>query len=506
MASKAKKSRPSSSGPTANTTTNPSFDLKHHAFPDFKPTCTYIGEQHFKPLNTTNLNKDQDITFDIDVPEYMFLHPTENPFLMTYIIKDAEGNPITPGIPAYRDKEQNFLAMSSALGAGCFFDNVTIELNGVPLLSQTGDYVGPHDFLYTTANRLFSTKAERKALMGKDTLLLNSDDWVTDGKKDKKSDRQEGEMQNVDFVSATPAGAVPQVSCFGFDSVPFCGASNFCLNKLRKRSNENAILRPNSKLVIRLYKTQPFYKKLLWVFNENKFVNSKEKDFAYAEGDNTVGKYTLEIKSLVFRMRSIQSVKQEEIKAGLKHINMYYDVDTVHLNSATLLPNHGQTETKLLLQPDTKLVYLMFLRDHVLWPPHGKCTIPVVPWFVLPNEIVKMDITLDGGPIQFMADGMKNLSPGEISHSPSAVAYHHYLTEKGFVDYSFNEMFPRKNWAFNQLIVLDLTKQKLADRPVLRVAIQWKDTSPERMNVTAVGVKTNTVCIEPSLHTFFTAK
>jgi len=504
MPKAAKKSRgaaPSVEG--ANT--NPSFDLRHHPFTVPKPTCIFNGDTYFHPLGSTNLNNDVDITFEIEVPQHMFMHPAENPFIMRYVIEDGNGAPVVPSTLANRE-ENEILAMSSALGGGSFFDSVEIKLNDQPLLGQTG-YIGNYDFLYTTINRLFSTEEDKIGCMGKDSLLLQTDDWVTANPTTKKSDRQEAEIANCDFVNNAEATRVTQISAFGFDSVPFCGAKNFCMEKIRNRSIPNAILRPGSKLSIRLFKSQPFYKKLLWKFNAKNFCLSSLPNVAgptgweHGNAATPVDKLKLKITSLEFRMKSMISVKQEEIKRTLSTRNMYYDIDLVDFHSSSIIYNHALTETKVHLKPNTKLLYIGFVRDHVLYPPVNGLKTPVVPWFTFPSGLSKLLISIDGGPPLIKKDGLSDLYGLPGSQSQSAMSYHDYLTERNFTDYPFSVMFPRKDHPITQVIVLDLSDQPLSERPTLTVECEWKNSSPMKYNLITFGVRPSTICIEPGKFT-----
>ena len=136
------------------------------------------------------------------------------------------------------------------------------------------------------------------------------------------------------------------------------------------------------------------------------------------------------------------------------------------------------------------------LRDKVLYPPSTVKT-PVLPWFTFPKTIKKICISLDGGPNLIKQNGLSDMAGALGSQSQSACTYYRYLRDREFTDYEFHQLFPRTNYALNQLLVLDLTDQPSTARPSLKVDCEWVSNSPQQFIVVAMGIRPCTVVNEP---------
>ena len=487
---------------------NPAFNLKRHSFPSNKPVFIQEAEQHFYPNPGTDLNKDVAITFEIITPSYKFLHALDQPFFMEFEVKNQATETTLEGIiPAQKQTRvvDDLVYMPSAIGAGCLFDSASIEINGVKILEKNA-YIGNNDYLYTSLNKFFSTHKDRINQIGRDTMIensLNLDLGHQTGKTDYKTAfnaKLESELTSMDMKSK---GAVEsQISTFGFDSIPFLGFSNNCLNKIRGDLHSNdhghAILPPGTKLTIKLFKSNPLYKKLIWNFKEDYFVKSSQQSPQATDTTDKIKKLRINIKSLYFRMRSYVSPKQSFIANELSHKNLCYSIDLVQEMDSTLLSNTKHTTNMFNIRRNTKLVYLFFMREHCLWPSDSKTPLPA--WFTFPEYIENCQIKINDGLNLISSEGLSNIGGNEGNTSATAYAYYTYLKSRGFVDSTFESFFPRDGYSIKQAIVLDLSNQDLPELPTLKVDITWKNNSPQKYSIVLFTVGTGTLEIKPNHH------
>ena len=492
---------------------NPSFDLRKHPFPSCKPALIQESEQLFLPNPGTNLNDDAAITFEITTPTYTLLECLEQPFVLTFEIKRKVGETYEYLIPSQKaDRtEEDLVVMPSSLGGGCFFDSVSLEINGVKILEKNS-YIGNNDYLYTSINKIFATSYDRTQQLNGGTILENSHDAnlglvapETNYKKER-CDAMETELANTDMGGK--AIAVQQVTCFGFDSVPFLGYPNNCLQKIRDEAGTpkntppkihgHTVLPPGTKLTIKLFKAKPIYKKLLWNFKEDVFVSSTMTSPSNDDKLDKIEKVVVDMKSLYFRMRGFASPQQQLVTNKLSMKSMYYPLDLVNEMDSALLSDTKHTTNIFNIRDNTKLIYIFFMREHCLWPSESKTPLPG--WFTFPTGMETLQVKLNDGHNLVSMHGFKNLGGTDGNQSVSARAYYSYLKGRGFIDDPFFTFFPRVGYSLKQALVFDLSNQELGPLPTIRVDITWTNNSPKKYSIVMFTVGSGTLEIKPNHH------
>lgn len=493
--SKSKKSKKSS--PLPGGSQNPNFDLKHHPFPHVAPSVVFEGEKLWEPLGNVDLNGTGDIVFSINCPEHYLIHPAENPFVITYVIK-KDATPLQ--VLELTDRTANkILAIHSAIGGGTFFDKCNVYVNDVPL-SGLNDKIENRDFFYTTANRILSTHKDRVRLMGKDSVILSSKDWTGEKPAESKSARQDSEMSSLHFFGGVDCS--PIMNCFGFDATPLAGARNLVLDKIRGASH-NAIIRPGSTLKYRLTRSSKWQHKLLRVMSALFYDSSNEENTYKAAMVDYISTLKLEIKSIHVRTNMYVIKNQEKLTKQLSNANSRYDVDLVNFHTLNLLQGHNETTNDVVLDPGTKIALLTFVRDEVLWHDDTDFKVPKLPLFLMPTNILKLKISLDGSPPLFSEQGLKNCFKSDWASSPSCYSYYKQIYDKGYIDYTFDQIFSRQNVPFNHVLVIDLTNKVTTERPRLEIKCEWNNkASPKKISLLIMSVRDSTLTIDPNLHTY----
>ena len=410
-----------------------------------------LKDYEYAHFNPTNFSSNAEcVTFEYQTPSFP-IRFLKNPIGVDYFIdykntdfneREAESN---------TNMKRHYFTPASGVYlppyvAYPFFQRCEIFVDG-QLLYDCDQTSG----IYQSCNRSVSTSYDRRTAFGSDLEV-------------SKRFRLEGTNRTLATFKPTPhyTEVMSMATCktdkdkeikktmVSFDGAPFLSpAKNFAASKSRGfdvHDNANIPIPPKTRMLIRLWRTDPSERFLVYDDEgDGKYLNATENGVQMTKTDVKVN--VTDVK-LYYESLNVEGPNMFNEK-GLK-----YYFDTPDIRMAAIESGHKTTLHAFDIPKNALGAYVFYIPDYAQWWFKTKKKFNSFR-FTLPLLLQDVKFFTEDKPI-IWKNGLVNIGRNKLGYiSEGAELFYKYMTEHGFIDRPFSDVFGATYFTYQQLPYLD---------------------------------------------------
>jgi hypothetical protein len=446
-----------------------SYDTsKDIGYRNIKPYVDASCYRELDPVAGTNFDNDKFVVFALTTGPQEYIQIPESPFFMSYQLLNND-TVYKPSIPMAKeamtaDDKAQIAYINSALSGSCFFSHTEITLNGYDFNENSN--LGQLQYLYCGLNRFFSNKRDRQIMFGENDAELV--DRQSKRNFAKPSKELLCNLKSTEFTKNTDFKTLS----FGFDGT-LLGPRNYINSCLKGKSVVNTprpFIPPNSKLLIKLFRTDYDFLRLDFCDTHDRYFTNQ----AMAVDPRTYNA-KLKINKLKLLYKSFK-VTQPEMNLRFQKVAQNYAFEMIKAFQFSVPVSQLSSDYKLLLPSHSKVLYLSFCKTHQIYP-LSQPTKNQTPKFVFPPFLESVEIELPGHETFGFANGYKGLGEGSYNHLGPR-EYYNFLLQNRIIDCEYESLFPCQDYtsdkSYMQALVLDLTQKKLSQDTTIDIRVKFR--------------------------------
>lgn len=446
-----------------------------------------------RPLSPGTVNTATEWTFVIHSAKGEFFRFFANS--MTASIYSTVANPNVN--PAGNAKAQARAWSATALSAEptIFFDpsvmgtslikSVRVSINGVPV--QSNNFVDPHLLHYVRCSRIFNSKPD-PFLARSDQLTFPAADPANPAAvRTNKTVTQKAMLKSFDHVAwnDTRANRVP----IFLDGIWPFDHRNRTVESIDRQPEPPLYLPPDSRLEITV---ELHRNKFAGVFHDN--CHTYNHYFGAGAVDECGVTTTIEDVLLEYESCELSTKEHDEVIKEYRDGKVgNYDYDIVRSQHQILDAGVAYVIKWFQLQPHCRLVYIMFLPNHAIFPMPATRK-PISAWSRFPAHCTNMKIGF-AGEENLITENLENFGIATKQNEISKKIYFDYMTSHNMFAGTFEDLFGHEtaSQSLVQILPVDLGHLDSAKTERLTVELKFStaEVSPAGLQILVLSVHTN---------------
>ena len=459
-----------------------------------------LTKKFTRPISTSTINTDTEWSFVINSKKNEFFRFFANSLTVSLFLVIPNANHDAASAVA-RTAAENHSTVSLDGNPRIFFDpsimatslvkSVRVSINGVPV--QTNSFVDPHLQHYVRCCRIFNSHPE-PYFARQDQLT-----FPAAGNRTTSNTTQKISLRPFDHVAwnDTRANRVP----IYLDGIWPFDHRNRTVESIDKQPEPPLYLPPDSRLEITV---ELHRNRFAGVFHNNCY---RYDDYfgANNQNANTV-RTTIEDVLLEYESCELSTAEHDAVIKQYREGKVgNYDYDIVRSQHQPLDAQVAYCVKWFQLQPHCRLVYLLFLPNHAIFPMPATNK-PISAWSRFPTNCTSLKIGFAGAD-SLITENLENFGLNAKQNEISKKIFYDYLTSNNMFVGTYDELFSNEPASQSIIQILPIDLKHLDSTKTERLTVELKfsnaDLSPAGHQILCLSVHTNgrAVCsADPNVH------